>query len=483
MWSLVPLVLLSACSDPPTLPAPATPSPGLEVTPSALAFGRAGPDGLPLPEPLSLAADRGPVRIRSLTISPPYAAALEATAVEPGAPALIDVSVGPQGAAVPAGLLQLDTDQGLVEVPLSVTLPMGELRVDEVVEFPTAAPGCTSTTTVALQNVGTAALTVAGDGPAVPFRLVDPLPVTVAAGDSVPLALAWDVADRSSARGVLTLTSDDPFTGNVDLTLEGSPDLSGLVAEQFLGGTPSVDVLVAVGDQASLESVRDGLVAHADSLFGALDARGTLWRLAVPQDASGCVDGPPLYLDPTSDPGDRQEVFADWVEGAQTGSSALLDHAAAAAVQSLPGGCNEGLLQPESALDAVILTDADAPTGDAVDSLRLVEPGVAVHLLGPGASGWVELGQAAADTGGLVLDLDLTEVEEALAALGGARGGAPDRFVLAAPALSPTVDVLVDGAPATGWTWLPKENAVLFAEPPAEGTVITVFYVPESACP
>ncbi|MGE5893861.1 MAG: choice-of-anchor D domain-containing protein, partial [bacterium] len=94
------------------------------------------------------------------------------------------------------------------------------------VDFGTVTIGSSVTVSSQIQNLGTADLNVTGitrcTGTSAEFTWSPALPLTVSAGGSQTLSLAYSPVEVGSDNGCLEITSNDPVTPTVTLSLSGT---------------------------------------------------------------------------------------------------------------------------------------------------------------------------------------------------------------------------------------------------------------------
>ncbi|MGQ0505443.1 MAG: choice-of-anchor D domain-containing protein, partial [Myxococcaceae bacterium] len=159
---------------------------------------------------------------------------------------------------------------------------------------------------------------------------------------------------------------------------------------------------------------------------------------------------------------------------------------------------NKGFLRDEAALAVVFIGDEDDHSPDDVETyVRFLQskkgsgqPGRAtVYAIAPtnaicdtaGGTG-TRYDQAAARTGGAVLNICDTDYRPLMTALAGKAFGPQDRFPLSAQPEVATLNVLVNGVPVNGtWTYDSRTNSIVFSTRPPSGARIQVDY--RRVCP
>ncbi len=228
---------LNATNEPKPADTAEDDAPDIEVSPGAVDFGEVGLGSentatltvsnvgggmLRLDSP-RLAADTASVTLTALS-SPMLAAGQSATMVVTWSSAdgktLADVVELPSN----------DPDEALTEVPLTGTLPHGEIELTPAWhDFGTVAVGITDAALLTVTNVGAGPLTVSSvalHATDADLQLLDAgalavVPATLAPGDSTELTVTYAPSDGSGDEGTLAVFSDDPDTPEADAVLVG----------------------------------------------------------------------------------------------------------------------------------------------------------------------------------------------------------------------------------------------------------------------
>lgn len=363
------------------------------------------------------------------------------------------------------------------------------------------------------------------------FSLVSPPPVpaTLAADGRLPATVRFTPASPgTTASPLFAQASDVPLP--LLLPVSGETVRAAEHDEQFLQVVQAkVDLLWVVDNTASMDGERAALVRGVGRFVAEADRRGLDYRIGVtttgvgpppPGTATGACPGGaggaesgrlfpvdharPRVVDPSQR--DRAELLARNVdvggchsieqgfEAARLAlSPPLVDNADDARTPEPLDG-NLGLLRDDASLAIVVVSDEDdaSPTlaPDAVRQLRALKPLTPVTFsaivapaagcasaVAPGRK-YLEVAQALDGVTGSVCDDDLGPVVSSLADL---LYAPRSRFVLAAAADPATLEVTVDGQPATAWRYDASPHAVVFDQPPAAGARLRVTY--DEPCP
>ena len=112
-----------------------------------------------------------------------------------------------------------DPDEGQIDVPLSGSLPVGDLRITpERYDFGTVDVGASESTTLTVENVGAGPIVVSDwvyTATDTDLRVLDAgglsaLPATLEAGARTEVVVAYSPAHSGADEGALQVTSDDP---------------------------------------------------------------------------------------------------------------------------------------------------------------------------------------------------------------------------------------------------------------------------------
>jgi hypothetical protein len=288
-----------------------------------------------------------------------------------------------------------------------------------------------------------------------------------------------------------------------------------------------VDVLFVVDNTASMLEEQPRLVQGVPSFVSAALAKGVDLHVAVtttgvdaanpacPGGAQGGEAGrffpadnsaPRLLTNRTPDLAaklqhDVQVGLCAYVEeGLEAMRRALSDPLVSSADDPrtpLPGDGNLGFLRDEAALAVVFVGDEDDNSPDDVGTYvrflqskkGLSQPQRAViYAIAPTAQQCPTAGgvgtryaEAAAKTGGQMLSACAPDYGPLLADVANKAFSPQERFPLSATPVAGSLAVTVNGAAASGWSYDPAGNAVVFAAAPAPGAKIAVSY--RRSCP
>lgn len=322
------------------------------------------------------------------------------------------------------------------------------------------------------------------------------LPLTLPPDDAAPVEVHFSPLADGDSLGTIWVTSNDPRE-RVDVPLgargEGyAVDERSETHIQPSGPYDGVDIVFFVDQSASMDDERELLGASFSELVTELDGLGLSWQAGVVSADDGCTNTGIIS-------GGASDATARFVEGLTGDWGWLAESGLAVAAHALeaagPGGCNEGLLR-EDALPLVVAVADERDHSDPgwttqVLAMSEAVPGVVINaVVGPvpdgcetaePGAGYAEATEWAGGVLESVCDPDWGAVFEDLGSL--AADTPTDTFPLEAPPEDGSVEVLVDGEPASdGWTYDAEQQAVVFDEQPEGGAIVEVRYIISSDC-
>jgi hypothetical protein len=293
----------------------------------------------------------------------------------------------------------------------------------------------------------------------------------------------------------------------LSVALTGQGDLVGLQTDVWQqSGAGKLDVLFVVDDSCSMSDEQASLAANFASFINAV-GRGTVdYHLGVTTTdvfrVGGRLVGSPTVLT-SSTPG-LEQAFANNVQVGTSGSGIEqpFEAAARALTEPLRSTANAGFLRSDASLAIVIVTDAleqsPGAVGAYLSTYRQAKGGkanlVSVNVVGPFSpdgptcylDSTVDDGRYAsivAQSNGIQADICTQNWAQDLASLGQSLVQPRLSFELTALPENPsTIQVRVDGAVVTNWTYRASSNAIVFpaSGPPPAGSTVTATY--RTAC-
>ncbi len=391
-----------------------------------------------------------------------------------------------------------DPEVPSVEVPLSGTALVGELLVlPDPLNFGEVPLGCSQSSAVHLQNVGSVDLTInaivplgADFGANWDFDL----PLVIAAGEQVDVPVWYTPDDLVEDFGEVWISTDGIISTTIANQSGSGTDASSANDEWWQGNGPweKTDILFYVDQSLSMTDDKARLTSNFSRFIGILESLELDWQVMVVTDEDGCHNE--SILDRDSVGADAQ--FASAVDGPWGRYTEAGLTLATLALAQADTGCNTGFLRDESKTTVVLVSDepeqSRAPVADYVAEMRSYAENVSITSIvgdvpdgcetaAPG-TGYVD---ASIATGGARLSIcneDWSSYFETIAALSAL--GQTDTFVLSSLPDPATIAVEVSGVPSTAWTYDALWNAIVFerASVPAPGVQITADYRISADC-
>ncbi len=392
-------------------------------------------------------------------------------------------------------------------------------------DFGSLELGCDAGVEVELRNLGGAPLEVLDlsfehEGEAEEMFLLDPNPHD---GDPGTIDFVL-VPQESTTVDVLYVPLDvEPDVGLLRVRTYAWPE-EGVGTASFTGhahhGDPrvdtwvqevpqGVDLLLVIDDTPSMADEQAWLATNLATWFEAVRAELDDWQLAVTTTdagAAGELQGAVPILDPTT-PDLTAEFTASTSVGTGGAEPSAGLHAAWAALQAAANGQGDhaGLLRPDAALHLVFVSDGREESisvmgwdwtwyVDSYWSLEASPDMVSISSVTGGLSGcsgpagdaldgayWVLPSQV---TGGQALSICDADWGDELASGVAWMYEGVDAFELSQRPVVATIEVMVQGAVVSDWTYEPTPNRVVF-EPghvPAHGDLVEISYSPMGDC-
>ncbi len=261
------LLLLAACSeneivaknDPPAEDAVAT-APDLVVEPSSVAFGEIAWDGEGVAALVLSNVGDAALHLSALSLaggSEEVAwTAITSPVVPPGGSIETVLTWTPTSGNPLDDTLLVDSDdpdEPRIEVPLSGSVPAGDLVVEPALhDFGTVMVGSTASTVVTVSNVGDGPLTITsasyaandGDLGVADYGALASLPYRLAPGASTEVVVTYTPSDAGGDEGLFSVVSDDPDQPRGEAEQLGN----GEVDDPCDGFTQTVDLFLTADD-------------------------------------------------------------------------------------------------------------------------------------------------------------------------------------------------------------------------------------------
>ncbi len=415
----------------------------------------------------------------------------------------IDVVFSPLSTLDFGQVLVSSDDPDTPEAPVDLSGQGAVPELDVTPDFhdfgPTAIP-CGDTVEVLLSSVGAEDLIIteldylSGGLLTLDDGLVQQaLPLTLTPGQSASVWVNMSAVDLGSDTGMLSVTSNDP-RGVVTADQSAEGFYSAEVTEQFLEpDVAPVDVMFLIDQSCSMEQdnvddINNGIPGFITELQAVSD-----WQLIQVTQENGCANGG--VLDDTFPNADQLLINNAFNSNHHQYTEALLELADIALQKSAPGQCNDGFLRPGAALHIIVASDEREQSNvnwsnwlssyeGHVGSQNVTVSSVVDFNTNcgdnSGATGYQEITNA---TGGVMLDIcnanwgaQMTNIAQAVAA--GSR-----TYNLGQLAIPGTIEVTVNGAPTTDFTYNAADNSVTINSPAVGvGDVVDVDYAVAADC-
>lgn len=287
------------------------------------------------------------------------------------------------------------------------------------------------------------------------------------------------------------------------------------VSDDFgaISGAPPVDILFAVDQSCSMDTVNTALGGAFQDFIGEIELVTNGWHIGVVTNDDGCFNYG--VLDEYTGSGtattadDYDALFTLGVtEGGCSGgyptckTESLLELTTIALEQTGTGGCNDGFLRAGALLHIIVVSDEkeqsykDDPlntwshwlwefTNYVSDPALIKVSGIVDYTVGCGdGTGAVGYEEAISYTGGELLNVctsnwSLPTPMAELQNLASATLSAIDEFYLTQAAEESTIQVLLDGVEwTTGWHYDAANNSVVFDVEPPAGQYLEISYLP-----
>jgi hypothetical protein len=408
-----------------------------------------------------------------------------------------------------------DPDEPSVEIPV---VGNGSAPIIDVYppyyDFGTTSIGCDGYASISISNVGNVDLIVTDLDYFVTYPadllietnedLYGPLPWTIPAGEARIVDVGHIPLDEMDDEGYLEIESNDPATPTARAEQEAIGAYSDWHDEIFIQEEiSSADILFVVDNSGSMNTWQTALATNFSSFIGVFTISGVEYQIAVITTDDATFVGPVI----TPSTPDIISAFTTQAYVGTYGSAIEKGLHYAKECTSAGGDAAVGstFTRTDAKLIIILVSDEDDHSTGMVSeyvthfqSLKASDDLVTVHaVVGDSPGGCHRVGgstweradpaaryiEAAADMGGEFISICSEDWGAEMETL--ARDSILKRaFDLLADALEDTIEVEVDGAIVTDWTYNEEENAVYFEEtslPPA-GSEISITYAVLAEC-
>ncbi len=370
-------------------------------------------------------------------------------------------------------------------------------------DFNSVFVGCGDDVELTLANVGDADLRIDAlhlDSEDGQFRLGPgfALPLTLPPGANTNISVAFDALYSGTADGLLEVTSNDP-RGVITATQFAEGTYAGQRVDAFtMPEDPAVDILFAVDQSCSMDSLSANLASNFSTFIASLGEVTNNWQIGVITQENGCRNDT-IFTSTTTNLNDR---FSSAVgQGGHHGTTEqLFVLTQSALAKTLPGQCNSGFLREDALLHVVLVSDeyeqSSVSSGTFVTSVWSYRPSPRdVRISGiicpsggcpTGGSEGTNAGyaQAVAQGGGEQLNINTNNWGASAQLLAETSVDAVGRFELSGTPDVGSLTVRVNGVVIeSGWHFSVTTNEVVFDDYPPTGAEIDVTYGLRISCP
>ena len=489
---------------------------GIEVTPARIDFGAVTDTEGVAVQAITVASVGGSdLLIEDISISGKDAARFrlvdEATSflLPAGASMTMDVAFEPSDSLDAVGQVVVTSDDPVrpvlpVDLHGADAIPLLAIEPDPA-DFGGVEVGCESTRPIDLVSVGDEPVTVEsiaalGDGYSLSYGFS--LPQTLAPGESLSVDLTFAPPDERDFPGTLEVVSDDHF--GTRSGQQFGAGLFGIVHEEsWTLEDRTADILFYVDHSGSMADNAAALADNFGVFIGQLNDHSSDWRIVVADNETGCnLTG---ILAPT-----MSDYVARFENAVTEMGQGIYDEqgltVASLAVDATdPGECNEGFLRPDALLHVILVSDEPeqssatwdtyvdrliAKKGDAslvrVSAIAGTAADAEAYLADPDACRATEgtgYAEAVAGTGGTFLSI-CSDWAASMGSLADETLSQETFPLLELDAVPTSIEVSVDGQPASGWSFDATTNSVVFetASAPMQGSTIVVDYATYAVC-
>jgi hypothetical protein len=487
--------------------------PGIEVKPGSLTFGTLGQDD---PAEVQSFVVRS-IGSTDLTVSEmsvegegagSFTLLSETTFVlPPGAEQEIEVAFVPMGASdqeATALVYSDDEARSIAPVQLLGGGAVPELSITpNPIDFGVDYVGCPKSLPVELRNIGTDTLTISNiswSGDAALSLVNDwALPIVLDPDQSTTLTVSFTADTEMEAAGELSVTSNEPM-GVRQAPVVGEGKYAATYVDSWEVPTdPPSDIIFSVDQSCSMDDDIAKLAADFSDFITELSSYSNDWQVLIANADDGCNNGG--VLSPAVSGYASRFSSAIQSDGGGLHTESLLTIGALAAEKAGTSGCNAGFLREDALLHLIQVSDepeqspyTSGYTWDALVTRMADAKGSASMTRVSAIAGPVPSGCATADagtgyaeavaaTGGVFLSICSDWTSPANLALLAEASINLDTFALEHTPVPETIEVKVDGAVRTSWTYDSTNNAVVFTSAaPSEGQVVDIAYAGLATC-
>jgi hypothetical protein len=512
--------LLSGCSEYRLQNIPEDPFPEIEVTPEEHNFGALDANG-GTGELIILISNvgTGELDLNGVSLLDGDATfalgALPPSRLYPGETAELIVTYDPktyEDNTDVVSILSNDEDESTVLVPLGGSGDAPVIRVSpEYFDFGTLFLGCDDDLEVSVENIGNTDLEINDveyfASVPVDFSLEDhelaygPLPWVLPPGDSMSLDVNYQPLDVYDDSAYIEITSNDPVNTVSISEHDGLGDYESYITDNFeQDGTSITDILFVIDNSGSMSSNQTNFKNNFDSFIAVFSAAGVDYQIAfITTDNENFVNST-IVTSSSADPvGDVNDI----VDSIGVHGSAYERGLYYSYLATQPGAdAGHGSAFLRSGAKLVVIYVSDEPdyssslvsTSDVsshLTSLKSSGAMVTAHAVagdypsGCSANGGASFGSGyydvVNDLGGTFMSICASDYGAQMDTLA-RESMALMSFDLSGTPIESTIEVFVDGAANTDWTYDSSLNAIIFNVAPTDGSLIDVSYAIWADC-
>jgi hypothetical protein len=409
-------------------------------------------------------------------------------------------------------ILSNDEDEPDTRIPVggSGDAPVIEIS-PEYYDFGSVYLGCDDTLEVVISNVGNVALEISDveyfASLPVDFDLGDyeleygPLPWTMTPGETIELDVSYTPLDIYDDSAYIEVTSNDPLNPVVAADQDGLGDYESYVTDNFeQDGTAITDILFVIDNSGSMYSNQVNFKNNFDSFIAVFSSAGVDFQIAfITTDDENFVNGTIV----TSASPDPITEVGDIIDSIGTTGSPMergLYYSYLATQPGADAGIGSTFLRSDAKLAVIYVSDE--PDGSSayvtpsevsshLASLKSSSSQVAAHAVagdypsGCSTNGGAQFGDGyydvVNDLSGTFMSICASDWGTQMDTLARESMALMD-FPLSGDPIEDTIEVLVDGAYSSDWTYSSSSNSVTFTIAPQDGSLIDISYAVWADC-
>jgi hypothetical protein len=515
---LLALLCLFGCSDTALTRVPDEPSPEIEVTPLEYDFG-----DLPVGESLLktfLISNIGNDILNISNIHMAYANDAfildsDISSISPDESAEIFVVYTPVTYRNDSNIINIlsnDLDEPVVSISIAGSGSSPIIDIDPwTYQFDNTMVSCEDSEEFAITNIGNMDLIIdniiyisnipSDFYPESFYNINGDFPWTLAPGESIPVVISYIPEDTSPDNGALEVYSNDPYTPVAIAEQTGHSFYGDFITDVFTQvESVDVDILFVIDNSGSMTQNQINFKNNFNSFINAFYAAGISYNIGfITTDNKNLVSNSIISNsspDPVTEVNDIIELISTYGMGTEKGL--LYSYLATQPGEwAQPGGA---FLRPDAKLVVIYLSDERDQSGGDVTIPQLISHLIALkgsmsmvtaHAVagdfpsGCSGNGGAEFGDGYYDVvsglSGSFLSICASDWGPQMDAL--ARSSILDAsFTLSEVPVVASIEAIVDGVVDYNWIFEESTNSIIFASPPAEGSLVEISYSVFTEC-